>query len=97
MIALYAPLQFFVLDKKDVINCTALPNNQLRISGTKNYAQLGLFYKKTYYFEATDRSTTARGLKAVALILDSMLSLRLCLRLTILADSLGTDLARQNV
>ena len=33
------------VDKKDVINCTALSNNQLRISGTKNYAQLGLFYK----------------------------------------------------
>ena len=45
IIALYAPLQFFVVDKKDVIKCTALSNN-LRISGTKNYAQLGLFYKK---------------------------------------------------
>ena len=44
-LALYAPLQFFVVDKKDVINCTALSNYQLRISGTKNYAQLGLFYK----------------------------------------------------
>ena len=42
----YAPLQFFVVDKNDVINCTALSNNQLPISGTKNYAQLGLFYKK---------------------------------------------------
>ena len=40
--------------KKDVINCTALSNNQLRISGTTNYAQLCLFYKKkkkTYNFE----------------------------------------------
>ena len=46
IIALYAPLQFFIVDKKDVINFTALSNNQLRISGTKNYAQLGLFYKK---------------------------------------------------
>ena len=45
IIALYAPLQFFVVDKKDVINCTALSNNQLRISGTKNYVQLGLIYK----------------------------------------------------
>ena len=27
----------------------------LRIRGTKNYVQLGLFYK-TYHFEATDRS-----------------------------------------
>ena len=51
IIALYAPLQFFVVDRKDVINCTALSNNQLRISGTKNYAQVGLFYK-TYHFEA---------------------------------------------
>ena len=34
---------------------------------------------------------------AVALILDIMLSLRLCLRLTILADSLGPDLAQQNI
>ena len=44
-------------------------------------------------------TTTARDLKAVALmlILDIMLSMRLCLRLTILADSLGPDLARQNV
>ena len=44
-------------------------------------------------------ATTARDLKAVALklILDIMVSLRLCLRLTILADSLGPDLARQNV
>ena len=55
IIALYAPLQFFVVDINDVINCTALSNNQLRISGTKNYDQLGLFYK-TYHFEATDRS-----------------------------------------
>ena len=39
-------------------------------------------------------TTTARDLKAVALmlILDIMLSLRLYLRLTILADSLGPDL-----
>ena len=44
-IALYAPLQFFVVDKKDVINCTALSNNQLQICGAKHYAQLGLFYK----------------------------------------------------
>ena len=51
-----SPLQFFVVDKNDVINCTALSNNHLRrISGTKNYDQLGLFYK-TYHFEATDRS-----------------------------------------
>ena len=42
-------------------------------------------------------TTTARVLKAVALILDIMLSLRLCLRLTILADSLDPDLTRQNV
>ena len=34
---------------------------------------------------------------AVALILDIMLSLRLCLRPTIIADSLGPDLAQQNV
>ena len=41
------------------------------------------------------RTTTAHDLKAVALmlILDIMLSFRLCLRLTILADSLGPDLA----
>ena len=45
VIALYAPLQFFIIDKKDVINCTAISNNQLRIIGTKNYAQLGLLYK----------------------------------------------------
>ena len=32
--------------KKDVINCTALSNNQLRISWSKNYAQLCIFYKK---------------------------------------------------
>ena len=25
---MYAPLQFFIADKKDVINCTALSNNQ---------------------------------------------------------------------
>ena len=31
--------QFFIVDKKDVINCTAFSNNQLRVSGTKNYAQ----------------------------------------------------------
>ena len=35
-----------MVDKKDVIICTALPNNQLRISGTKIHVQLGLFYKK---------------------------------------------------
>ena len=46
IIALYASLQFFVVDKKDVINCTALSHNQIRIGGTKNYAQLRLFYKK---------------------------------------------------
>ena len=34
---------------------------------------------------------------AVALILDIMLSLRLCLRPTIIADSLGPDQAQQNV
>ena len=45
IIALYAPLQFFVVDKNNVINCTALSNYQLQISGTKNYDQLGLFYK----------------------------------------------------
>ena len=28
------------------MNCTTLSNNQLRISGTKNYAKLCLFYKK---------------------------------------------------
>ena len=32
---------------------------------------------------------------AVALILDIMLSLRLCLRPTMIADSLGPDLAQQ--
>ena len=31
--------QFFIVDKKDVINCTAFSNNQLRVSGTNNYAQ----------------------------------------------------------
>ena len=46
MVSVGEQLQFFVVDKKDVINCTALSNNQLRISGAKNYAQLGLFYKK---------------------------------------------------
>ena len=55
IIALYALLQFFVVDKNDVINCTALSNNQLRISGTNTNDQLGLFYE-TYHFEATDRS-----------------------------------------
>ena len=34
---------------------------------------------------------------AVAFILDIMLSLRLCLRPTIIADSLGPDQAQQNV
>ena len=29
--------------QKYVINCTAFSNNQLRISGTKNYAQQVLF------------------------------------------------------
>ena len=46
--------QFFIVDKKDVINCTALSNNQLRISRTKNYAQLGLFYKNIILMLLTD-------------------------------------------
>ena len=33
---MYAPLQFFIVDKKDVINCTAYSNNELRISVAKN-------------------------------------------------------------
>ena len=43
---MYAPVQVFIIDKKDVINCTAYSIIQLRISGTINYAQLGLFRKQ---------------------------------------------------
>ena len=34
--------------QKNVINCTALSNNQLRISWTKNYAQLVFFLQKHF-------------------------------------------------
>ena len=40
--------------KKEVINCTALSNNQLRISGAKYYAQLGLFYNKKCHKHVTN-------------------------------------------
>ena len=53
---MYVPLQFFVVDKKDVINCTALSNNQLRMSGTKILCSARFILQKTYNFEATDRS-----------------------------------------
>ena len=35
--SVYAPLQFFIVDKKDVIKGTTLSINQLRISGTKRF------------------------------------------------------------
>ena len=46
IIALYAPLKFFVVEKKDAINCTALSNNQLRISGTKQLCSARFILQK---------------------------------------------------
>ena len=55
------------LDKKDVINCTAFSNNQLRISGTKTYAQLGLFYKNITLRLVTDLEPIVLDLEPIVL------------------------------
>ena len=67
IIALYAPLQFFAVDKKDVSNCTALSNNQLRISGTKNYAVRFILQKHIILRLLTDLEAIVLGLEPIVL------------------------------
>ena len=60
-------IEFFAVDKNDVINCTALSNNQLRISGTKN-AQLGLLKEKHIILRLlTDLETIVLDLEPIVL------------------------------